>query len=141
MILLDTNILTCIKQTAHPDYAKVTKRLIDYVTADEELVICPQVLYEFYVVATRPVNANGLDLSSEEAVKEVQQFQQAYSFVDDPAELFHGWRGLVKKYGTKGLPAYDTKIVAFMQAQRIKQIYTLNPTDFKRYYDIITVLN
>ncbi len=54
MILLDTNILTCIKQAAHPDYARVTQRLIGYLMADVELVVCPQVLYEFYVVATRP---------------------------------------------------------------------------------------
>lgn len=142
MILLDTNILTCTKQAAHPEYARVTQRLLTYVMQDEELVVCPQVLYEFYVVATRPATARGgLGLSSEEALREIQSFQQTYSFVDDPTELFYSWRDLIERYGTEGLPAYDTRLVAFMQAQRIRQIYTLNSSDFNRYSDIITVLN
>jgi predicted nucleic acid-binding protein len=142
VILLDTNILTCTKQAAHPDYTRVTEQLIQYITEEIELVVCPQVLYEFYVVATRPSTARGgLGLTSEEAIREIQAFQQTYSFIDDPAELFYNWRDLIVRYGTQGLPAHDTRLVAFMQAHQINQLFTLNPADFNRYSDIITILN
>ena len=142
MILLDTNILTCIKQAAHPDNTRVTEQLIQYLMDERELVVCPQVLYEFYVVATRPsIARGGLGLTSEEAIREIQEFQQTYSFIDDPTELFYGWRDLIERYGTQGSPAHDTRLVAFMQAHQINQLYTLNPADFNRYGDIITILN
>lgn len=141
MILLDTNILTCIKQAAHPDYARVTQQLIRNVEEDLNLIICPQVLYEFYVVATRPSTARGgLGLSGEEAINEIQGFQQTFHFIDDPIGLFYTWRDLIEKYGTKGVAAHDTRLVAFMQAQRITEIYTLNYADFNPYKDIITIL-
>lgn len=142
MILLDTNILTCIKQEAHPDYTRVTEQLIQYISEETELVICPQVLYEFYAVATRPSTARGgLGLTSEEAIREIQELQQTYNFIDDPTELFYSWRNLIERYGTEGLPAHDTRLVAFMQAHQINRLYTLNPADFNRYSDIITILN
>jgi predicted nucleic acid-binding protein len=142
LILLDTNILICTKQEAHRDYDRITEQLIRYVSEETELVVCPQVLYEFYVVATRPCTAKaGLGLTSEEALKEIQSFHHTYSFIDDPADLFHNWRALVELYDVLGLPAHDTRVVAFMQSHQIKNLFTLNPADFNRYRDIITILN
>ena len=53
MILVDTNILIHSNLPTSPHYENVTGRLLQFAEEDEELVICPQVIYEFYVVATR----------------------------------------------------------------------------------------
>jgi len=59
MILIDTNVILRSKQKSSPHYQEVTEKLISLVADGEELAICPQIIYEFYVVATRPTNKNG----------------------------------------------------------------------------------
>jgi predicted nucleic acid-binding protein len=58
MILLDTNILLRSKQKNSPHFIEISEKLLSLVEQDE-LIIAPQTVYEFYVVATRPVDVNG----------------------------------------------------------------------------------
>jgi len=141
MILLDTNILIHSKLAASPHYAKVTQRLTHFYEDNEELIICPQVLYEFYVVATRPANKNGLGVSSHDALHEINNLQETFTLISDPAGLFVDWMSLLQKYQTLGKSAHDTRLVAFMMGHGIKHIYTLNPADLNRYNGEITILN
>lgn len=141
MILLDTNILIHSKLATSPHYIAVTQRLTDFYENEEELVICPQVLYEFYVVATRPSNKNGLGIGCENALNEINNLQETFTLIADPVDLFSNWINLVQKYQTLGKLAHDTRLVAFMQGHGITHIYTLNPADLYRYNGVITILN
>jgi predicted nucleic acid-binding protein len=142
MILLDTNILIHSNQHISPHFNTITNRLIDFADSDEELVVCPQVLYEFYVVATRPVEARGgLGISSKDALSQIQKFHTNYLFIHDSQDLFSIWLQLIKKYGSLGTSAHDTRLVAFMKSQKIDQLYTMNRRHFNRYAHIITILN
>ncbi len=140
MILLDTNIPTYSKQPGRPEYVRVTQKLTELIDDGEDLIICPQHLYEFYAVASRPVAQNGFGLSSDDARKEMNEIKDAYTFINDPTDLFDNWHLLIQQYKTTGKPSHDTRLVAFMQGQNINKIYTLNATDFNRYGDIITIL-
>ncbi|OQX97430.1 MAG: hypothetical protein B6I20_12635 [Bacteroidetes bacterium 4572_117] len=140
MILLDTNIILRSKQASSQHYKKVTEKLIELLSDGYELVICPQVIYEFYVVATRPTDKNGLGLTSDKAEKEIANIIKTYTLLDDNNEIFANWKKLVKNYKVSGKTAHDTRIVAFMQSHEIKNIYTLNKSDFKRFDNIITVI-
>jgi predicted nucleic acid-binding protein len=141
MILLDTNILIHSNQPTSQHYTGITQQLTEFIENNEELAVCPQVLYEYYVVVTRTQGQNGYGVSSEEALEQINNFKTAYTFIDDPENLFAEWQQLINKYKTIGKTAHDTRLVALMQAQAIEQIYTMNPADFNRYADIITVLN
>ena len=142
MILLDTNILVHGNQETSPHYTAIIQKLIELADINEELAICPQVLYEFYVMATRPGEARGgLGMNSDEALEQIEKFQKIYTFIDDPDNLFITWRNLMVKYGSQGTAGHDARLVAFMQTQSIEQIYTMNSKHFTRYADIITVLN
>lgn len=141
MILLDTNILIHSNQPASPHFAGITQRLIDFATSNEDLSVCPQVLNEYYVVVTRTQGQNGYGISSDDAMVQIDNFRNIYTFIEDPVNLFTEWQRLIRKYKTIGKQAHDARLVAFMQAQAIDQIYTMNPGDFNRYADIITVLN
>ncbi|HPB84072.1 MAG TPA: PIN domain-containing protein [Spirochaetota bacterium] len=58
-VILDTNIILRIIDKTSPDHKlsySIIKRLI---SENYEICIIPQVLIEFWVVATRPVNSNG----------------------------------------------------------------------------------
>ncbi len=50
MILLDTNILIHGNQPGSPHYNLITQRLIEFAENGEDLIVCPQVLYEFCLV-------------------------------------------------------------------------------------------
>lgn len=141
MILLDTNILTVSKQAGHRDYNRVTAMLTQFTTNKEDLIICPQNLYEFFVAATRPVANRGLGLTRKKALDEIDNLKATYNFIDDPQSLYNNWETIVKNYEVSGKQGHDARLVAFMVAHSIKRIYTMNDTDFNRYADIITVLN
>ncbi len=141
MILLDTNILIHGNQEASPHFEKITSKLIELADKDEKLVICPQVLYEFYVVATRPVAARGgLGISNIDALSQINKFQSVYNFMDDPADLFSTWLHLIEQYGSAGVTGHDARLVAFMRSHQVDNLYTLNSKDFNRYNDIITII-
>lgn len=141
MILLDTNILIHGNQHASPHFSTITNKLIEFADSDEELVICPQVIYEFYAVATRPVEARGgLGMSGERALSQIQKFHANYLFINDSENLFNVWLQLLQKYNSLGTSAHDTRLVAFMKSQNIIQLYTMNHRHFKRYEDIITIV-
>ena len=141
MILLDANILIHANQPASPHYPAITQRLTELAENNEDLAVCPQVLYEYYVVATRPLAQNGYGISADDAIEQITIFKTGYTFIDDPENLIAEWQAIITKYKTIGKTAHDARLVALMQAQAIDRIYTMNPGDFNRYADIITVLN
>ena len=61
--LLDTNILTRAVQPSHPMHTDALDALDALRQRGEELCIIPQNLYEFWVVATRPLTMNGHKLN------------------------------------------------------------------------------
>jgi predicted nucleic acid-binding protein len=140
MILLDTNILIASKQAGRLEYESVTKRLAALIENNEELIICPQSIYEFYVVSTRPENKNGFGMTCAQALAEIKDLHETYTFMNDPFDLFDNWHQLIKQYNTVAKPAHDCRLVAFMQAHKIDRMYTLNHADFKRYNDIIKII-
>lgn len=85
MIFLDTNILLRSKQADSEHHAFVTKKIIDLAAHDEMLVINPQVIYEFYFVASRPAEMNGLGLSSEIAMNEID-------YLPENDQVFIHWK-------------------------------------------------
>jgi predicted nucleic acid-binding protein len=141
MILLDTNILTASKQYGHPDFVKVTEGLKQFVTDNEDLIICPQNMYEFFVASTRPIANRGLGLSKEKALEEIENLKITYRFIDDPENLFSTWQKIIRDHEVTGKQGHDARLTAFMIAHGIDRIYTMNVQDFNRYASIITILN
>ena len=141
MILLDTNILTVSKQSGNTDYIKVVTKLQQLAEDEETLIICPQNLYEFFVASTRPTAQRGLGLSRKTALKEIENLQKTYTFINDPVTLFSTWIAIIEQYETTGKQGHDARLVAFMKASGITKFYTLNTQDFNRYTDIITLVN
>jgi len=70
-LLLDTNILTRSAQPAHPMHADAVDAISALSTAGDELCVVPQNLIEFWAVATRPLNVNGLEMTTAQARAEL----------------------------------------------------------------------
>lgn len=71
MIFADTNILPRSPQTAEPHYATTETALAKLRNRQETLCIAPQNIVEFWSVATRLPNDNGLGMSSSKAATEI----------------------------------------------------------------------
>lgn len=141
-IILDTNILVSSSQPNHPQRSITNSAILALTERGESLCTVPQVFYEFWVVATRPVGSeNGLGLSGPEARARLDQFAQAFSMLDDSPEssLRSEWAHLVIQFDVKGKAAHDARLVAAMKVYDVATILTYNKSHFARYPGIVAV--
>jgi predicted nucleic acid-binding protein len=73
--LVDTNILARLAHKQHPLAPVAEAALRKLWTDGYELRVVPQVLYEYWSVATRPAEQNGLGFSVEIADADVTRFR------------------------------------------------------------------
>ncbi len=102
----------------------------------EELCIVPQNLIEFWAVATRPLEANGLGLTVEEAHDELRRIKQLFKLHLDLPEILPEWEELVLQNKVTGRPTHDARLVAAMKVHKLGELLTFNVGDFKRYAGI-----
>ena len=105
----------------------------------EVLCIIPQNLIEFWAVATRPINSNGLGLSIEQALQETEKLKNIFVLYPDTPAIFSEWERLVIKHEVMGKQVHDARLVAAMLSHKITQLLTFNIDDFKRFSEIVTI--
>ena len=102
MILVDTNVLLRMVQPSHSMHATALMAVSKLRLANESLCLVPQVLYEFWVVATRPVEPNGLGMTLAEAEADVTRLIQRFRLFRDERAIFERWRELVVQHRILG---------------------------------------
>ena len=137
--LPDTSVIVRLYDENNPISEVVEECLNKLEQNGEEIVIVPQVLVEFWAVATRPINANGLGMTAKQAEQELKNLQKLFTLLPENRVIFDEWKTLVVKYQVSGKPTHDARIVAAMLAHRIGNVLTLNPNDFKRFVEINAV--
>lgn len=136
MILLDTNLLTRMTRS-HDPHAAVARAAIQILMGrGERLIVVPQNLYEFWVVATRapgppPTGRNGLGMSPAQAGHWLRFFRRRFVMLPDREELSSHWQTLVETYGVTGFRAHDVRLVAAMQTYGITRLLTFNAVHFR----------
>src|SRR5437773_10874100 len=120
MILLDTNLLGRITDSADPQCAAVRNAIHSLLSKRERLIVVPQNLYEFWTVATRkpgppPAGQNGLGMRVEQASQWWLFFQRRFTLLHDREELPARWHALVRDLGIKGVRSHDGRLVAGVQ--------------------------
>jgi len=135
IVLLDTNVLLRIteKQSSKHSAAVRATRLLG---ESHTLVMVPQISYEFWSVATRTVEANGLGMTAEEAIESLQEKMDVFPMLRDERGVFSHWWDLVNIYRVKGVKSHDTRLVAAMKRHNIRHLLTFNVGDFNRYKEV-----
>lgn len=132
--LIDTSVLARLLERDSPK-GKLAE--ITLMSAEaSRLVVCSQVLVEFWVVATRPMSVNGYGLNVSDADTCVEDILNLCEFIPDPPDLFDHWRELVVTNQVYGKTAHDARLVALLQLYDGNNVITFNPRDFARYPDI-----
>jgi len=131
-VILDTNIILRIADKNGPDHDLsylIVKRLI---SEGYEICIIPQVLIEFWVVATRPVESNGFGWDASFTITELEKLQNIFLMLPDNESIFTHWKSLVSQ-GVYGKRAHDARIAAAALAHNADAIATLNVQDFTNF--------
>ena len=102
-------------------------------------IITSQVLIEFWVVATRSVEVNGLGWNIERTEKKINQLISQFTLVEESEAILVRWLELVTKYQIKGKRTHDARLMAVAIANGINHILTFNPGDFTKITELIIV--
>ncbi len=137
--LTDTNVILRLAEPAHPMHAvaltAVKKLLID----GHDLCLIPQNLIEFWNVATRPADKNGLGWTTRQTDIDVEALESTFTLLPDIPTIYPEWRRLVVVHSVLGKQVHDTRIVAAMNVHQIPNLLTFNAPDFKRFPNIVII--
>ena len=129
--LVDTNVLVRLAVPTDPRHLsayRAVQRL-----EGEGLCTSSQNFVEFWNVATRPVENNGLGQTTAAADHVLRNLEQAFSRLPEPSDIYPRWRELVVRFGVSGVKVHDARLVALMLANDVVRILTFNLSDFRRY--------
>ena len=132
--LLDTNILLRIAQPNHPMNQEARSCVRALLRHREAVHVVPQVLFEFWVVATRPVANNGLGLATPEVKRKVTAAETFFQLTLDTQPIYREWLRLVDVHSVSGVNAHDARLVAAMKVHGVTHLVTFNTQDFARYH-------
>jgi predicted nucleic acid-binding protein len=139
MILVDTNVLLRAAQPGHRHFATAiaavkTARQRGYMPC-----IVPQVIYEYWVVATRTIAENGLGMTPAEAEVDIAKVVEQFHFFRDERAIFDRWQKLVVQHSVQGKTAHDARLVAAMERHGVKHLLCFNDQHFQRFSSIQVV--
>ena len=132
-ILLDTNVIIRAAQPTLPSWATVSAAMAKLVGLGFNLCIVPQNIYEFWVVATRPVSVNGFGLDTAMTAALIEQALANFTLLRDERGIYESWKHLVQQQSVLGKLAHDTRLVAAMKRHSITTLLTMNKPDFNRF--------
>ncbi len=137
--LVDTNVLIHLVHQIDPLHSHAQRAYAFLRKQGETLCIVPQNLIEFWAVATRPTDVNGLGLTLNEAEQEFSLLKRLFLLKQDTPTIFAEWEKLILEYEITGKQVHDTRLVAAMLAYNLTHILTFNIKDFKRFSQITPV--
>jgi predicted nucleic acid-binding protein len=135
-VLIDTNVLVRLAHLTSPQQPIAARALVSLRSQQHSLRLVPQVIYEFWSVASRPIDKNGLELPVEKINTLVNEWRDLFPVLRDERGILDLWQQLAFDYRVKGKQAHDARLFAAMQRHGLTHILTFNRTDFERYQGI-----
>ncbi len=131
-----------LARTSQPHHAlyAVTDRAIERLLEQgRELHVVPQNLIDLWIVATRPVEQNGLGMTPAAVAGELARLKTMFVLLPDTAAIYSIWESLVIQHNVSGKPAHDARLIAAMQSHGLTSILTFDASGFSRYTGIEVV--
>jgi predicted nucleic acid-binding protein len=139
-VLVDGNVLLRSLHPGHPHFAAAENSVATLRLSGETLCIAPQTLIEFWAVATRPREDNGLGMSPAKVATEMASLRRLFRLLPSTPDVFEAWLRVVIIHGVIGKQTHDAHLLAIMQVHSLSTILTFNVSHFARFPGI-TVLN
>jgi predicted nucleic acid-binding protein len=135
-VLVDTNTLLRSVQPNHPLCSQATQAVAKLIRQRDSVFFCAQNIAEFWNVATRPADRNGLGLSPEEVLQEVSNIEKSLTLLPDVPAIYGAWKQLVAAHKVQGVKVYDARLVAIMSVYSVECVLTFNSADFERFSNV-----
>ncbi len=136
LVMVDTNILLSATNRDRADHEASYQMFAKAIGMGLHLATCGQVLREYLVVATRPVAVNGLGLSLEDSLKNLEWFRKRQVYLEEPESVHQILVKLLKSHQVTGKNIHDMNIVAVMRQNSVRTILTNNAADFSGITEI-----
>ena len=135
-VLVDTNVLLRRAQPSHGSAAVAVESVAALLARNTPVYFTPQNISEFWNVATRPVEKNGLGLPHERVMAELKVIEGLLTLLPDSPAIYGEWKRLVAVHKVVGTKVYDARLVAVMSVYQVQSILTFNKGDFVRYRSV-----
>lgn len=139
VLFVDTNVLLTATDELRPQHHEAQRLLSESGARGVHLAASGQILREYLVVATRPREANGLGLRTEDAVANVNALLRHLHLYEENEDVSRRLRRFAVDYGLRGPRLHDANIAATMSAHGIRFVVTQNGADFAPFDGIETV--
>ncbi len=130
-LFVDTNILLTATDRGRSLHAEAREVLSTAGPKGLHMVVSGQVVREYLVVATRPLDANGLGMKPADAVKNADAFLQRMIVLDETERVSERLCKLTRAHGLCGKRIHDANIAATMLVHGVDFLLTANPEDFR----------
>jgi predicted nucleic acid-binding protein len=128
--LLDTNVLLRLADPSAQGHDVAGRAVSQLLARNEPCFLTPQVLIEFWAVATRPAIANGLGWDAARARLEIDRLLDQFPLLEDIPAVFYHWLALVTSHNLSGKRVHDARLIAVMEAHQVTHLLTFNVADF-----------
>jgi len=135
--LLDTNVVMRFCNPSDVQHELATDAISRLLMQSDECLLVTQVIIEFWVVATRPTQVNGLGWTVEQTRSTIDQLLDRFPFLEESPQIFQNWLNLVTTNRVMGKRTHDARIIAVMLANGVTHLLTFNPSDFTGVSGII----
>ena len=136
ILFVDTNVLLAATDESRPLHSDALNLLSGTVSRHKRLATSGQVVREYLVVATRPIENNGLGLSATDAEANVNEFLRGLELFDENEAVSRRLRQLTTTHNLRGKRIHDANLVATMTVHGISTLLTQNGSDFAPFGDI-----
>ena len=138
-LFVDTNVLLTATDDSRQLHSEAMQLLADSTSQSLRLAASGQVVREYLVVATRPIEVNGLGLSIQDAEANVNELLRCIKLYDETEEVSRHLRQLAITHSLRGKRLHDANIIATMAVHGISTLLTQNGDDFAPFEDIAVV--
>jgi predicted nucleic acid-binding protein len=135
-VLVDTNVLLRFAQASEPYHRQATNSVAALLESGETVYFTFQNVAEFWNVATRPQDRNGLGLPAAFVIRAVSDIERLLTFLPDTPAMYTEWKRLVLAHQVSGLKVHDARLVAAMIVHGVDRILTFDVQDFARYHEV-----
>lgn len=132
MIGLDTNILVAHAVPDHPSHGKVRERIERFLCERQDMAVTSGILAEFIHIVTDPRRFE-LPLTMTEALEWAGYWSDAeeVTLVSTEIAAHRQWLLWLEQHRLGRKRLLDTLIAATWHAAGVREVFTLNPADFR----------
>lgn len=109
----------------------VALRAVEHLLArGVSVFISAQVLVEFWAVATRPAEVNGLGWPVATTAEAIGSLRDQFPLLDEIPDVLDRWFEVVRHCQVRGKRAHDARLAALLLVHGIRGLLTFNTADF-----------